>query len=290
MTSIQPGVVAIHACSPRHPEGHEHLSHVELARRIAALKGYDFAGRFDPAYRYDGPVYLVPSDTLIGTATAQAFGVANEHDLFGGVAPYAFISTKAITHGLPQGHTAAPAGWSTAFSKWVDEVVLPGYSAFSHADARSGGMALLQYGKVRVKKTSGIGGLGQWVVTSEAELDDCLASLDAEAAWDDGITLEANLSDVVTYSVGQARIGDLVVSYWGTQGTTPNHHGEEVYGGSRLVVVRGDFDTLLQLDLDEEVRTAVRQPTPKHAPANASFPALYASRANYDLAPAFDDV
>src|SRR3712207_4134518 len=45
---------------------HERASRDGIARRLAALKGFDFAGEYDPACPPPDPVYLVPSDTLVG--------------------------------------------------------------------------------------------------------------------------------------------------------------------------------------------------------------------------------
>jgi hypothetical protein len=63
----------------------------------------------------------------------------------------------------------------------------------------------------------------------------------------------------------------------------------EVYGGSTLTVVRGDFDELLRLDLPPEVRTSVTQARVYHAAALASFAGMFASRCNYDIAQGYDD-
>ena len=68
-------------------------------------------------------------------------------------------------------------------------------------------------------------------------------SIAAELARD-GLVLEENLVDVTTHSVGQVRVAELVASYHGTQRLTSDNHGEQVYGGSDLLVVRGGFDAL----------------------------------------------
>lgn len=283
------GVVLFYCCKPSDPQGHEYLTQSEIARQLAAIKGYEFAGEFDPACSYGCPLYFVPSDTLVTTDCARALGVACEQDLFGGVVPFPFMTTKAITHELPPGHTHAPEGWSPEFARLAGKDVLPGFSAFSVDDARRAGLLLLEHGKLRVKKTSGIGGLGQWVVTNAGELDACLKSIDTDELQHKGVVLEANLDQIMTYSVGRVRVDDLVATYCGTQHLTVNNHGEEVYGGSSLLVVRGDFDTLLRLDLDDRVRTTVRQACAYHAAALTAYPGIFASRANYDVAQGIDD-
>jgi hypothetical protein len=99
-----------------------------------------------------------------------------------------------------------------------------------------------------------------------------------------GLVLEENLQQVVTYSVGQVRIAGMVASYHGTQGLTRDNQGESVYGGSTLRVVRGGFDALLTLELDDAVRRSIEQAMAYDAAAAACFPGFIASRRNYDIA------
>ena len=95
------GVVLVHATDEdAFAQVHEQDTRATIARQLAALKGYIFAGKHEPRRRYSGPVYLVPSDTLVGLEAARALGVNGEHDLFGGVVPHAFVATKVITHPL----------------------------------------------------------------------------------------------------------------------------------------------------------------------------------------------
>ena len=56
--------------------------------------------------------------------------------------------------------------------------------------------------------------------------------------------------------VGQVRVADIVATYYGTQHLTTNNRGVEIYGGSELTVVHGDFDALLALTLPEDIRLA----------------------------------
>src|SRR6266404_5761092 len=129
------GTVVTYSC--RASRAHESVTLRELARRLAAIKGYDFAEEFNCARHYPGPLYFVPNDTLVGIDTAQKLGIRNEQDLFGGVVPFAFAATKTITHALPAADSRAPEGWSREFTNSVRDVVLPGYSAFTRCDARS---------------------------------------------------------------------------------------------------------------------------------------------------------
>lgn len=284
------GTVVVYACKAcRNPRGHESMTQSELARKLAAIRGDDFAGDFDPSCRYDGPVYFVPSDTLVPIEAAQKLGIYGEEDLFGGVVPFPFVATKTITHPLPDAESHAPGGWSTGFARRAQNAVLPGFSAFTLSDARSAALRLLKGGAVRLKKASGIGGLGQVVITDTDELEAQLESLDIEELLREGVVFERNLKNVSTHSIGQVRVGNMLATYCGMQRLTVSNRGEQVYGGSNLTVVRGDFDTLLQLRLPDDVRTAIAQARTYHAAAMTSYPGMFASRSNYDVAQGVDD-
>lgn len=270
------------------PSSHERSTRHELARRLAALRGYVFGGEFDRLESYEGHVYFLPGDTLFALDEARALRIRNAEDLFGGVVPYPFIATKTITHPLAAGATAAPPGWSSEFGQRVQEVVLPGFTAFSPEDVRRAAAELLAQGDIRLKKPSGIGGSGQYLIRDMDELDALLQDIDPQEVMREGLVLERNLAEITTHSVGQVRIGGLLASYYGVQRLTPNNTGEEVYGGSELLVRRGDFDVLLQTDLSPEVHTAIAQACTYHAAALASFPGMFASRCNYDVAQGVD--
>jgi Protein of unknown function (DUF3182) len=268
---------------------HEAVALAYSASRIAALKGYSYAGEYDPARSYDGPVYFVPRDTLIGIEAARNLGIRTEHSLFGGVAPYPFVATKTITHPLVDPEAVAPVGWSVAFTERLEQSVLFGFSAFTRADVRRAGPRVLERGPARLKPARGIGGRGQVVVTSISELEAVADSLDAAELWRYGIVIEQNLNDVSTYSVGQVRVADLIATYCGTQQLTTDNHGADVYGGSDLLVVQGDYDALLRLELPPAFRTAINHARAYDEAAFQEFPALIASRRNYDVVLGFDD-
>ena len=242
-----------------HEPEHERQVHEALARRLAALQRMEFAGVFDPDAVYPGGAYLIPSDTLIGLEQARALGLQGEQDLFGGVAPYAFVPTKAISHPLLSAQAAAPEGWSHAFGEQVADAVLAGFTVFSVADARAAGRRLLNDGPLRLKPVRATGGRGQSVVVDVAELDGLLDALDADELAVYGLALEQDLADVTTFSVGQVRVAGLTVSYYGTQRLTPDNQGQMVYGGSDLLLARGDFPQLLQLGLPQDAGRAVSQ-------------------------------
>ncbi|MCW7537886.1 DUF3182 family protein [Aquabacterium sp. A7-Y] len=283
-------MVVVYPCTAyRDPRRHERVTLTALARELAVIKGWEFGGEFDPARAYDIPLYFVPSDTLPSLDFARGLGIHGEAELFGGVVPYPFAATKTITHALPEPGGSGPRGWSADFARRVQPVVLPGYSAFTRDDARRAAERLLVRGAVRLKRADGIGGSGQAVIRNTEELAAQLDQLDATELARAGVVLERNLAEVETCSVGRVRVGDLVATYFGTQQLTPNNRGELVYGGSRLSVVRGDFDALLPLAPTAALRTAVEQAQRYHTAAMVSFPGMYASRCNYDIAQGLDE-
>lgn len=273
------------------PASHQGATLQGIGRRVAQLAGYAFAGSYDAAAHQpaDGPLFFVPADTLTGVDSARQLGITALGDLLGGVVPHAFIGTKAISHGLIAPDAPAPDGWSEDFAARVRAHVLPGFTAFSLDDAREAGLRMLRDGKVRVKEPCGIGGMGQQVVASEAELDAVLQANDGERVAREGLVLERNLEDVHTFSVGQVEIGDLCASYCGTQYLTPNNSGQQVYGGSTLRVVRGTLEDLLAHPIETHLRDAVRAAIAYHAAAVECFPGVLVSRCNYDVAMGTDN-
>jgi hypothetical protein len=229
----------------------------------------------------------VPSDTLLHD-TAHAFGVQGRGDLFGGVVPHAFVGTKSITHALIPGASAKPEGWTAAFASWVEDDVLAGYAAFARVDVAAAVQRLVARGPVRIKRATGIGGTGQWLVHDAAQAHDAIAALDEAELARVGCVVEEHLAEVSTASVGRVEVGDMVVTYCGRQRLTVNGAGHEVYGGSDLLVARGDFDALLRLPLEAPLRVAIRQARAYDAAADACFPGFFASRRNYDVAQGLD--
>ncbi|MBP7565238.1 MAG: DUF3182 family protein [Burkholderiaceae bacterium] len=266
---------------------HELMTRLEVVRRLAQLKGLRHSVE-NPLATLHAPVYYVPSDTLVGLDRAQALGIHNRDHLFGGVVPQAFVATKAITHPLVEKGARAPEGWGTEFAERVGDAVLKGFTAFALADAQRAGRLLLGDGPVRVKTVRETGGRGQTVVRNADELDACLAGYESAALEQDGVVLEENLTDVITLSVGQVTVAGMVASYHGEQYLTRNREGGLAYGGSRLTVVRGDFNALLALPLADDVRMGVEQAMTYDAAAIACFPGFFASRINYDVVQGID--
>ncbi|HVI63592.1 MAG TPA: DUF3182 family protein, partial [Bradyrhizobium sp.] len=80
--------------------------------------------------------------------------------LYGGVVPYPFAKTKAITHQLVDACADRPEGWSSVFPEKVKDVVLPGYTVFNLDDARVAARRLLDLGPIRIKEPLAAGGKG----------------------------------------------------------------------------------------------------------------------------------
>jgi len=279
------GVAVGYSCAPcGDPGGHEAVARAAVSRKLAALKGVEFVGEYDSSGDYSGSLYFIPDETIAGLELARSLGITSEHDLFGGVVPRPFVATKAISHPLVKPDARAPAGWSPEFGSRVQNAVLSGYTVFTVEDAKFAGSRLLEQGPARLKAVLAKGGHGQTVVSDMAELETALDGIDPAELLDHGLVLEENLADVTTHSVGQIRVGDLVVTYYGTQRLTPDNNGLQVYGGTDLVAVPGGFDRLLKIDLPEAVHTAVVQACRYDTAAEACFPGIILSRRNYDVA------
>ena len=280
-------LVVAHSVRPDAPQ-HEVETNRALARWLAQILGLKFGGSFDPELHSGRDLYLLPTQTLVGAAAARQLGVSGPEDLWGGYVEHDFICTKAISHGLRNKNAHAPQGWSPLFSERVRSVVLDGLSVFSLDDARPAAEHLLYSGPIRMKPIHACAGRGQEVINSLDQFDEILARPDAQTLFTEGVVLEQDLTDVVTHSVGQSFIGDKVLSYCGDQYLTSDAQGEQVYGGSNLLVVQGDYDDLLKLDLPDEVRLAIRQAQVFDSAADEAYPGFYASRRNYDIAQGLD--
>jgi hypothetical protein len=282
---------AVVVCSPGgvfNPRSHESVTRTRIAERLAALKGWAFGGEYDPARPAAGRLYIVPAHTVVGQAVAERMGIRDESDFFGGVVPHAFVATKAITHGLVTARARAPSGWRAELAPALGDAVLDGYTVFAVDDAERAGRLLLERGPVRLKRVCETGGRGQSVVRSAPDLDAAIMAIDEHEISRDGLVLEQDLADVTTYSVGQVRVDGNPATYYGTQALTRNHHGVEVYGGSSLIVVNGDYDALLALPLPPDAALAVTQARAYDAAVSRAYPGLLASRRNYDIASGSD--
>lgn len=277
------GVVVVYFSRFGKPLQTHHKVVLDLgAKAIAKLKGYEFGGHYDAACDYSGPLFFVPDDTLL-LDEASRLGIRSSNDLYGGVVPHLFVKTKAITHGLVDRHAERPLGWCTAFAERVREIVLPGYTVFSNRDARVAAGRMLVRGPIRVKKPLSASGKDQAVVTTLNELDTVLEKVSADEMVAYGLALEENLRQVRTLSVGHVAVGNLRISYYGTQRTVADNEGRPVYGGSELVCVLGGWEFLDALPMSAEVRAAVVAAR-RYDEATEEFHDFTASRRNYDVA------
>lgn len=283
-----PGVQATEVVMPftqgikGHASMHEHATREQIGRRVAALKGCPFIQEIAQPL-WPRRTYLIPSDTLVAP-DVRRLRLHGEDDLLGGVVPYAFVATKAISHRLVSPSAAAPQGWSPLLAELLETAVLPGYAAFAREDAQAAGERLLAMGPVRVKPVGETGGRGQTVVHDARALAARLAALDNAALLQQGVVLEHNLANVETLSVGQVRVAGILASYCGKQRLTPDNTGALAYGGSDLTVVRGDFHALLATLPPGTLRKAVDQALVYDAAVRSCFPGFFASRINYDVA------
>lgn len=263
---------------------HELQQHEKIARRLASLKGLEYGG----IYSAPEPLisaYVMPTETL-DREMAEALGIRSEDDFFGGVVPCNFAATKAITHPLVSTNAIAPEGWCTLFPQLVGDSVLAGFTTFSRKDALRAGAVLLKQGGLRLKPVKARGGVGQAVIRDQAELERKLVSLDEDISA--GLVLEENLKEVTTYSVGQVRVAGLVASYYGIQRSVRNNAGEVVYGGSDLIVIRGDLTALQRRENPEAAQRAIAQARVFDDAASDCFEGFLASRRNYDVAQGLD--
>jgi hypothetical protein len=277
------GIVVLYFSRFGKPLQRHHKAVLDLdAKAIARIKGYEFGGHYDTAHDYSGPLFFVPDDTLL-LDEAACLGIHSPNDLYGGVVPYLFVKTKAITHPLVVCDAERPPGWSAAFAERVRESVLPGYTVFSNRDAQVAARRMLTRGPIRLKKPLSASGKDQTVVTTLNELDAMLEKVTADEMATYGLVLEENLRQVRTFSVGEVAVGSLKISYHGTQRTVADKDGRPVYGGSELVCVRGGWEVLDGLPMSPEIRAAVVAAR-RYDEATEEFHGFTASRRNYDVA------
>jgi len=265
------------------PNGHDRVSREHAARRLAELFGYEYAGEYAAGGARDGATYFVPDDTLLAQDAAR-LRIHSERDLFGGVVPYAFVATKAVTHGVVAADAQKPAGWSQRVAEAMRDVVLPGFTAFSRDDARRAARDLLRGGRVRLKRVVGLGGSGQFAAGNLDEFEAALDAVSDEELAAHGVVVERNLEEVSTYSIGRLHVAARHIAYYGVQKAVRNHRGQEVYGGSDLVVARDGMSGLLRLDMPAPVRKALAQARCYDQVISRAFPDFFSSRRNYDVA------
>lgn len=252
--------------------------------------GSDYAGAFDAAEAPPDKAYLVPETTLV-RAEVRGLDLRTPADLFGGVVPHRFVATKLVSHPAVRGDARVPRGWEHALAARLAQAVLPGYSVFHPDDASAAFDRLSPLGPVRFKLARGIGGNGQRRLESRPDLEAALAELPEAELERHGASLEQDLREATTYSIGVAECAGLRIAYHGTQHTVPGPDGHQVYGGSALEVVRGGMDDLVDHVASTAgssprrtvLARAVRQARRYDIEMQRAFPGFLASRRNYDV-------
>ena len=267
-----------------HRTEHEAATGQWIGERLAALLGFEYGGVHAQDASYRASPFFVPDTTLL-MSEAHELGIHGPGQLLGGVVPHPFVATKSITHPLVEGARVVPEGWSNTLGTALDEVTLPGFTAFGAEDAARAARQLFEQGlPARIKRADGIGGLGQSVATDRKSLDAALAHLDPQSLARVGAVVELNLKPVKTYSIGTVVVGPHRIAYFGTQRLTRNRRGMAVYGGSTLSCLRGDLGDLLATLDDEAERRVLRCAIRYDAEVSRAYPEFFASRRNYDVA------
>lgn len=261
---------------------HERVVHERLGEKFGALLDCPFLGQYDSKQHAAERYFLIPDETLCERAGDPA--VEGLHSFFGGRVPHPYLATKAISHPLIEVPSRTPDDWSGLMMEMAASSVLQGFTVFDASDALYAGEILLKQGPLRLKPVRAKAGRGQQVIDDLDELSEALHDMPAEeiAAW--GLVLEENLEEPQTFSVGQIRVGEHVLSYCGSQCLTRDNAGESVYGGSDLTLVRGGYEQLLSLKMAAELQLAIEQARLYEEAAFASYPDILASRRNYDVA------
>src|SRR5690606_14672132 len=159
---------------------------------------------------------LIPRATLCGREVARRYGIGCEDDLFGGWVPNGWMATKAIMHPVITHARMCPPGWLHGLAREASDVALRGFSAFCLADAYDAGRLMLKSGPVRLKPAGADGGREQLVARNELELQDALSACCVGGRLSDILTVEEELEEALTYSVGQVRLAGRRISYCGT--------------------------------------------------------------------------
>ncbi|MBD1589218.1 DUF3182 family protein [Pseudomonas typographi] len=256
---------------------HERQVHRYMAACVGQLLGIPFIKHAEAAQR----PYFVPARTLVVGDPGLPTGLLSLHDFFGGLVPLPFLATKAVAHAAWPGGPVAP-GWQPRCATLAGDALLPGWTVFDSAGAREAAAQLLATGPVRVKPVRATGGRGQTVIENLGQLDAALHDIEQAELESCGLVLETNLTEVTTFSVGQATIGGFTASYYGTQRLVQDSQGQWVYGGSNLSLARGGYEQLLLRPLPATLQTAVDQARRYEQAILACYPGLIASRRNYD--------
>lgn len=232
-----------------------------VAREIATILGRPFYGEI----ALDSLVsakehYVVPVKT-IRKEEAMALGLNDAGDFYGVVVDHLGHVGKAILHETKEAKT--PKFYSKMFAAMVEDLVLPGATAFSFEQALEAGVELTgRFGQTRLKQTDKSDGQGQFEIKNSRDLERALNEVGEAEVQSKGIVLEPNLMNRITISVGFAQIGE---EKFGTlveqrNDIDPDDSRDRFLGGY-LVVARGGMEKLLPLCSSETERRAVRTAT-----------------------------
>ncbi len=227
--------------------------------------------------------WWVPLTTLLAREWS-ALGGGGDARIWGGVVPCPHVATKLVSHPLWRPDAAAPPGWRRLQD--IEDCTLPGWSVFSRDDALAAGQALLAQGALRVKCPYARGGNGQATIESTAALSRWLDAADT-SLFEQGLVIERELVDAVTYSVGSSRLPGQAIAYHGEQRAVAGRDGNLVYGGSRLSVMSGGLAELRAAMAPGEVCDAVAAAGRYDRIVCEGYGVL-ATRRNYDVIAGFD--
>ncbi|MDL5160529.1 DUF3182 family protein [Actinomycetospora termitidis] len=187
--------------------------------------------------------------------------------IYGSTLPRALLErTSKVQVHEPFDESEVPAWFDLGFPRHLRGTTVPGYSCFSPDSLAAAARELLdEFVAVRLKDPNGASGVGQWTIRDAGNLESVLAEVaeDIGTSCDVELTeylahygyvVEADIDDVEAWSVTLTRMPDGCYSSFGrilemtvdleVRGTVQN------YGGTSVVVVRGDPDALEDLPDD----------------------------------------
>ena len=88
---------------------HQRILLEEDAKTIARITKCEFAGYYRNELTGTGSLFFVPDQTLL-VEEAQMLGIRGSEDLFGGIVPHRFVTTKSISHQLISSSASRPDG------------------------------------------------------------------------------------------------------------------------------------------------------------------------------------
>ncbi|WP_374788811.1 DUF3182 family protein [Brucella oryzae] len=248
-----------------------------LATRLSSLTGRQLLPTLQSFDESDG-TFFVPTFALVRQNGHPEMHIES---FYGGIVHHSFMTTKLVTHPHWHDDDNLPEGWAGNFAACLENCVLSGFSVFSRRHALDAASALLKKHKIRFKKPYASGGKDQTVIETVRSLDGFLETVsDGDIA--NGLVVEEDVENSTTYSVGQVQIENHIGSYLGRQYTSQDNDGNAVYAGTRLRMVRGSWDALLN-QLQSPVAHRIVENARRYDEAARQHLGLVASRRNYDV-------